>query len=159
MDILDALQVRFDSHPSRHPSLPFADIEPLLDEAKLSSLAYMEESGGEADVFTSEGRLFVVDFSHGSPRRRSVCYDGKVRMKRKRDPPEVSALELCSAHGLSFVPEGMYLALQEAEPLDEKMTSWILTPEDMGDKRGALFGSKRYGRTFIYCNGADSCYS
>jgi hypothetical protein len=53
----------------------------------------------------------------------------------------------------------MYLAREEAEPLDEKTTSWILTPEDMRGQGGALFGSRRYGRTFIYCNGADSYYA
>lgn len=159
MDELEILQERFSDHPSRHPSLTWDEVASALDEQKLESLAYMEETGGEPDAFVFEDRPYFVDFSHESPKRRSCCYDGKARTERKRNPPETSAQELCAAHGLALVSEEMYLALEETEPLDEKTTSWILTPEDMRDQGGALFGSRRYNRVFIYCNGADSYYA
>lgn len=159
MDELEILEERFRTHPSRHPSLTWDEVASALDDPKLVSLAYMEETGGEPDAFAFEGGLYMVDFSHESPKRRSCCYDGKARMARKRNPPETSAQELAEAHGIALVSEEMYLALEEAEPLDEKTTSWILTPDEIRGQGGALFGSRRYGRTFIYCNGADSYYS
>jgi hypothetical protein len=159
MDELEILEERFRTHSSRHPSLTWDEVASALDDPKLVSLAYMEETGGEPDAFVFGGGLYLVDFSHESPKRRSCCYDGKARAARKRNPPETSAQELAEAHGIALVSEEMYLALEDAEPLDEKTTSWILTPEDMRGQGGALFGSRRYGRTFIYCNGADSYYS
>jgi hypothetical protein len=159
MDELEILKERFCAHPSRHPSLTWDEVASALDDPKLVSLAYMEETGGEPDAFVFEGGFYMVDFSHESPKRRSCCYDGKARTARKRNPPETSAQELAEAHGLALVSEEMYLALEDAEPLDEKTTSWILTPEEIRGQGGALFGSRRYGRTFIYCNGADSYYS
>ena len=159
MDELEILEERFRTHPSRHPSLTWDEVASALDDPKLVSLAYMEETGGEPDAFVFGGGLYLVDFSHESPKRRSCCYDGKARAARKRNPPETSAQELAEAHGIALVSEEMYLALEEAEPLDEKTTSWILTPDEIRGQGGALFGSRRYGRTFIYCNGADSYYS
>jgi hypothetical protein len=103
----------------------------------------MEETGGEPDAFVFGGGLYMVDFSHESPKRRSCCYDGKARMARKRNPPEMSAQELAEAHGIALVSEKMYLALEDTEPLDEKTTSWILTPEEIRGQGGALFGSRR----------------
>ncbi|RRF93013.1 MAG: DUF4256 family protein [Coriobacteriaceae bacterium] len=114
-----------------------------LDDPKLAPLAYMEETGGEPDAFVFGGGLYMVDFSHESPKRRSCCYDGKARMARKRNPPEMSAQELAEAHGIALVSEKMYLALEDTEPLDEKTTSWILTPEEIRGQGGALFGSRR----------------
>ena len=159
MDELEILEERFRTHPSRHPSLTWDEVASALDDPKLVSLAYMEETGGEPDAFVFRGGLYLVDFSHESPKRRSCCYDGKARAARKRNPPETSAQELAEAHGIALVSEEMYLALEDAEPLDEKTTSWILTPDEIRGQGGALFGSRRYGRTFIYCNGADSYYS
>jgi hypothetical protein len=159
MDELEILEERFRTHLSCHPSLTWDEGASALDDPKLVSLAYMEETGGEPDAFIFEGRLYLVDFSHESPKRRSCCYDGKARTARKRNPPETSAQELAEAHGIALVSEEMYLALEDTEPLDEKTTSWVLTSEDMRGQGGALFGSRRYGRTFIYCNGADSYYS
>ena len=159
MDELEILEERFRTHPSRHPSLTWDEVVSALDAQKKVSLAYMEETGGEPDAFVFGGGLYLVDFSHESPKRRSCCYDGKARAARKRNPPETSAQEIAEAHGLELVSEEMYLALEDIEPLDEKTTSWILTPEGMRKQGGALFGSRRYGRVFIYCNGADSYYS
>ena len=159
MDEREILEERFRTHPSRHPSLTWDEVASALDDPKLVSLAYMEETGGEPDAFVFGGGLYLVDFSHESPKRRSCCYDGKARAARKRNPPETSAQELAEAHGIALVSEEMYLALEDAEPLDEKTTSWILTPDEIRGQGGALFGSRRYGRTFIYCNGADSYYS
>ena len=42
---------------------------------------------------------------------------------------------------------------------DLKSSSWILTPMEIRKLGGALFGDKKYNRTFIYHNGAESYYS
>ena len=37
--------------------------------------------------------------------------------------------------------------------------SWIATPSSIRELGGALFGSYKYGRAFIFYNGADSYYA
>jgi hypothetical protein len=53
----------------------------------------------------------------------------------------------------------LYHQLQTFEPHDIKTSSWVQTPDSVRTLGGALFGDTRYGRTFIYHNGADSYYS
>ena len=156
---MDVFKDRFENHPERHPDVTWEDVACHLDDAQLRALAYLEETGGEPDVLLYRGRLCVADFSPESPGRRSVCYDRAARLSRKRNPPAASACELAESNGLELMDEKIYLAMQELAPLDAKTSSWIKTPEDMRAQGGALFGSRRYGRTFIYCNGADSYYT
>jgi len=40
-----------------------------------------------------------------------------------------------------------------------KTSNWLFTPENIRKKGGALFGDKRYGRVFIYHNGAEYYYA
>ena len=61
--------------------------------------------------------------------------------------------------GVSLMDEALYLKLQEYGDFDLKTSSWIKTPEEIRKKGGALFGETRYGRTFIFHNGASSYYS
>jgi hypothetical protein len=49
--------------------------------------------------------------------------------------------------------------LQELGELDTKTSSWIFTPQDVRALGGALFGDRRYGRVFVYHNGAQSYYA
>mgnify|MGYP000004136545 CR=1 FL=1 len=156
---MDALKARFENHPERHPGITWEDVARRLDDARLRALAYLEQTGGEPDVLLYRGRLYVADFSPESPGRWSVCYDRAARLARKRNPPATSACEPAEPNGLELVDEKIYLAMQELAALDAKTSSWIKTPEDMREQGGALFGSRRYGRTFIYCNGADSYYA
>jgi hypothetical protein len=60
--------------------------------------------------------------------------------------------------GIQMLDETMYKKLQDIEDLDLKTSSWIATDETLRSLGGALFGDKRYQRTFIYHNGADSYY-
>jgi hypothetical protein len=41
---------------------------------------------------------------------------------------------------------------------DLKTSSWIETPADVRGLGGALFADRRYGRVFVYHNGASSYY-
>ncbi len=60
--------------------------------------------------------------------------------------------------GIRILDEDQYTALAGLEEIDTKSSSWILTPESIRDQGGALFGSMKYGRIFIFHNGADSYY-
>ena len=48
--------------------------------------------------------------------------------------------------------------MQTLEDFDLKTSSWIATPKSIRDLGGALNAEKRYGRAFIFHNGADSYY-
>lgn len=61
--------------------------------------------------------------------------------------------------GIELLTEEQYFALQQLENFDTKTSSWLKTPEDVRRLGGAIFGDFRFGRVFIYHNGADSYYS
>lgn len=153
------LKERFESHIQRHSSIRWEDIENLLTPELLEAVSYMEETKGEPDVVVLEGQLCICDFSKESPKRRSLCYDKEARLKRKQNAPVSSVMEDAQKKKLVLLNEAEYVWLQSMEDLDLKTSSWIKTEESMRKQGGALFGSKRYGRTFIYCNGAESYYS
>jgi hypothetical protein len=60
--------------------------------------------------------------------------------------------------GVELMDEELYRTLQTRAEFDTKTSSWILTPEDVRQRGGALFCEHRYGRTFTFHNGADSYY-
>ena len=41
---------------------------------------------------------------------------------------------------------------------DVKTSSWLKTPPALRKLGGAIFGDRRYGREFVYHNGAQSFY-
>ena len=61
--------------------------------------------------------------------------------------------------GVSLLSETLYRRLQELGQFDLKTSSWILTPDNIRGKGGALFCERRYGEVFTFHNGADSYYS
>lgn len=143
---------RFLTHMYRHEGVDYETIAPLIDEDILN---YLEEP----DILAYKGHLILVDYCPESPQRRSLCYDKEARIKRKKNPPKSSVLEEIQAHGLSLVDEEMYLYMQSLDHLDTKTSSYLLTPDSIRDQGGALFGNYKYGRAFIYHNGADSYYA
>lgn len=62
------------------------------------------------------------------------------------------------AMGAELLTEEEYLALQKLGEFDTKTSSWLKTPEEIRKLGGALFGDRRYGRVFIYHNGAQSYF-
>jgi len=129
---------------------------------KLWSLSEMERTGGEPDVigFDNEmGEYIFYDCSAESPAgRRSLCYDRDALEARKAKQPEGSVMEMASAMGIELLTEEQYRALQELGKFDLKTSSWLKTPSDIRKLGGAIFGDRRYGRVFVYHNGADSYY-
>jgi hypothetical protein len=163
--LLATLKARFEKHTERHPGLDWARVQDRLDAhpEKLWSLHEMERTGGEPDVVAFDdrtGAFIFMDCAKQSPKgRRSLCYDGEARESRKEYPPENSALEMAEAMGIEVLTEAQYRLLQKVGEFDTTTSSWIITPPDIRERGGALFGDWRYGHVFIYHNGVQSYYA
>lgn len=164
-DLMMTLKTRFQANMDRHKGLTWEEVESKIqgNNEALKALAFMEETGGEPDVITHpafpEGLVFA-DFVPESPSgRRSICYDVEALNKRKENKPRHSAMGMAQEQGLQLVNEAQYQALQEAAVLDNKTSSWILTPEHIRKQGGAFFMNRHYGQVFLYYNGAESYYS
>lgn len=163
--ILDILQDRFEQHMHRHEELTWTSVLKKLeaDDEKLWSLNEMETTGGEPDVIScdqKENKYLFCDCSKESPKgRRSVCYDREALDSRKKYKPETNALDMAQAMGIELLTEEQYHTLQKLEKVDTKTSSWIQTPGEIRKLGGALFGDHRYGRMFVYHNGAESYYA
>ncbi len=164
-ELLSILKIRFLENVKRHPSIRWEDVEARLlgDGNALSVLARMEETGGEPDVLEwggSQGDISYVDCSKESPAgRRSLCYDRKALDGRKANKPVGSVLDSAREIGIALLSEDQYRRLQERGEFDLKTSSWVVTPEDIRNRGGALFCDRRYGHVFTYHNGADSYYA
>ncbi len=163
-ELLETLKARFEKHMHRHRGIAWADVEARLlgHPDALRSLHEMEATGGEPDVIARDkgGPCTFCDCSAESPiGRRSVCFDREARDSRKEHKPEGSALEMAASMGVELLTEEQYRQLQELGDFDTKTSSWIQTPPELRMLGGALFGDRRYGRVFVYHNGAQSYYA
>lgn len=161
---LQTLKDRFEANLSRHATCDWSYVQTRLEEQpeKLWSLHQMELTGGGPDVLGQDpgtGAVLFVDCATESPKgRRSLCYDREALDSRKKFPPKNSAQDLAREMGVSLLTEEQYLDLQKFAPVDTKTSSWLETPEAIRKRGGALFGDYRFGRVFIYHNGAESYY-
>lgn len=164
------LKERFDKNMHRHNELEWPEIQAKLEASpeKLWSLYQMEETGGEPDVVAfmanrSDKRTdeyVFCDCSPESPKgRRSVCYDEEALESRKENKPKNSAVGMAAEMGIELLNEEQYRELQQIGKFDAKTSSWLATPDDIRTLGGAIFGDWRYGRVFIYHNGAESYYA
>lgn len=164
-ELLLLLASRFEKNKHRHKDLQWDKIRKKLEgqSDKLWSLREMEKTGGEPDVIEYDkklGEYIFCDCSPESPNgRRSLCYDRRALDARKAYKPVNSAVDVAIELGVELLTEAEYHALQEMGPFDLKTSSWIKTPPEVRKLGGAIFGDRRYDRTFIYHNGADSYYA
>src|SRR5690606_28105167 len=118
-----------------------------------------EATGGEPDVVDYDkktGEYFFYDCSAESPKgRRSICYDPEALESRKEHKPKNSAVGMAAEMGIELLTEEQYRALQQLGKFDTKTSSWVRTPDDVRELGGAIFGDWRFGRVFIYHNGAE----
>lgn len=163
--LLATLRARFEKNMSRHKGLDWAKVRARLEAApaKLESLSEMERTGGEPDVVAHDkksGEYIFYDCAAESPKgRRSVCYDDAALEARKEHKPKASAKGMAKAMGIELLTEEQYRELQKLGPLDAKTSSWLETPANIRKLGGAIFGDYRFGRVFIYHNGAESYYA
>ncbi|HEY1791045.1 MAG TPA: DUF4256 domain-containing protein, partial [Verrucomicrobiae bacterium] len=87
------------------------------------------------------------------------CYDREALDSRKEFKPKNSAMDLATAMGIELLTEEQYGDLQKLGEFDTKSSSWLKTPDNVRKPGGAIFGDRRFGRVFIYHNGAESYYS
>jgi hypothetical protein len=164
-ELLGALEARFEENMARHEGISWADVRARLEgnPEALRSLREMEATGGEPDVVGRDpktGSYTFFDCSAESPAgRRSVCYDREALESRKQHRPENSAVDLAGAIGIDLLTEKQYRRLQELGEFDTKTSSWVETPSDVRALGGALFCDRRYGKVFVYHNGAQSYYA
>jgi hypothetical protein len=164
-ELVRTLKARFEKHMNRHKGLKWTDVHAKLEgnAGKLWSLNEMERTGGEPDVVGRDretGEYTFYDCSAESPKgRRSVCYDREALQSRKENKPKASAMGMAANMGIELLTEGQYRELQTLGPFDAKTSSWVMTPSDIRGLGGALFCDRRYGKVFVYHNGAESYYA
>jgi hypothetical protein len=164
-ELLGALKVRFGKNMSRHKGLEWDKVKARLEAngEKLWSLNEMERTGGEPDVVGHDkktGEYIFFDCSAQSPEgRTSICYDREGLESRKEHKPKNNALDMAAALGVELLTEEQYRELQKLGDFDTKSSSWVKTPAEIRKLGGALFCDRRFGRVFVYHNGAQSYYS
>jgi hypothetical protein len=166
-ELLKTLKTRFEKNMTRHKGLEWDKVQAKLDSPtggeKLWSLNEMEITGGEPDVVghdKKKGEYIFYDCSEESPKgRRSICYDLEALESRKEHKPKNSAIEMAAAMGIEILTEDQYRELQKLGKFDSKTSSWLKTPSDIRELGGAIFADFRFGKVFVYHNGAESYYA
>lgn len=164
-EIISILKARFEKNKTRHTDIEWNKVQEKLEANpdKLWSLLEMEKTDGEPDVVgydKNTNEYIFFDCVAESPKgRRSLCYDRKALDSRKEHKPKNSALDMAEEMGIEILTEDQYKALQNLGNFDTKTSSWIATTPDVRKLGGALFSDFRYGRTFVYHNGAESYYA
>lgn len=163
-DLIQVLTARFEGNTKRHTGLDWNKVRARLDASPsgLLTLSAMEGTGGEPDVIGHDrktGEFIFCDCAPESPAgRRSLCYDGEAQRARKAHAPSNNAVDLAADIGIDLLTEEEYRELQTLGAFDTRTSSWIRTPPDVRKLGGALFADRRYGRVFVYHNGAQSYY-
>lgn len=164
-ELLAILKSRFEKNMNRHENLKWDKVKAKIEgkPKKLYSLNEMEKTGGEPDVVAFDEKTneyIFYDCSAQSPvGRRSLCYDREALESRKTNKPKNSVIDMAIDMGINLLTETEYRELQKLGNFDSKTSSWIDTPADIRNLGGAIFADFRYGRTFVFHNGAESYYS
>lgn len=164
-ELLVILKTRFEKNMYRHKGIEWNALEAKLkiNAEKLWSLYEMEKTDGEPDVVSYDkktGEFIFYDCVAESPKgRRSLCYDNEALDSRKENKPKNSAMGMAAEMGIELLTEEQYRELQQVGNFDTKTSSWLKTPADIRKLGGAIFGDYRFGRIFVYHNGAESYYA
>ena len=163
-ELLKTLKARFEKNMDRHKGIEWSKVQARLEATteKLWSLIEMEATGGEPDVVVLDkksGEYIFYDCSAESPNRRSLCYDREAWKARKEHKPKNTVIDAAAEMGIEVLTEEQYMELQKLGEFDKKTSSWLKTPADVRKLGGAISGEFRFGRVFIYANGAESYFA
>ncbi|NQV50567.1 MAG: DUF4256 domain-containing protein [Candidatus Marinimicrobia bacterium] len=164
-ELIKTLEDRFGKNMDRHTGIDWNSVQAKLvtHSEKLQTLSEMERTGGQPDVigFDADTHEYIFcDCSPESPTgRRSICYDREALDARKEHKPKSSAMEMASSMGIEMLTEQQYRDLSELGGFDKKTSSWVITPEKIRARGGAIFCDRRYDHVFTYHNGAESYYA
>ena len=164
-ELIKTLKNRFERNTARHKGIDWKVVQAKLgaNPRKLETLYEMERTGGEPDVIGYDrkaDRLICCDCSAESPKgRRSMCDDSDALNSRKEHKPSGNAIDMAASMGIDILTEAQYRELQTLGEFDTKTSSWVNTPPEVRQLGGALFCDRRYGRVFVYHNGAESYYA
>ena len=67
-------------------------------------------------------------------------------------------METAAAMGIALLSGEEYRDPRALGEFDTKTSSWVRTPSDVRRLGGALFRDRRYGRVWVFHNGAESYY-
>lgn len=164
-ELINTLKTRFEKNINRHKGFEWTKVQAKLETTteKLWSLNEMERTGGEPDVigFDKKTNEYIFyDCSTESPKgRRSLCYDREGQESRKEHTPQNNAIDMALAMGIELLTEEQYNELHKFGNFDMKTSSWLKTPSEIRKLDGAIFADYRYGKVFVYHNGASSYYA
>lgn len=162
--LLNTLKNRFEKNKNRHKNIEWAKVLAKLqaNPEKMCSLNEMETTGGEPDIVAYDkksGDYIFYDCSAESPTgRRSICYDREGLESRKEHRPANNAIDMAAGMGIELLTEEQYRELQQLGKFDTKTSSWLQTPAEIRKLGGAIFADFRFGKVFVYHNGAQSYY-
>jgi len=164
-ELFRVLKARFEKYINRHKGVEWVKVQAKLESKsdKLWSLNEMEKTGGEPDVIGHDkktGEYIFYDCSKESPNgRRSVCYDREALESRKEHKPKNNVIDMAATMGIEILTEEQYRELQKLGAFDTKTSSWVKTPIEIRKLGGAIFADFRFGKVFVYHNGAESYYA
>jgi hypothetical protein len=164
-EIISILKTRFEKNKNRHKDIEWEKVQAKLEAKteKLWSLLEMEKTEGEPDVVGYDSKtdeyIFFDCVAESPKARRSLCYDRQALDSRKEHKPKNNAMDVANDMGIEILTEEQYRKLQELGNFDTKTSSWIATPAAVRKLGGALFSDYRYGKVFVYHNGAESYYA
>lgn len=161
MKILEILEKRFYEDRSYHKHLMWDEVlSKLQNQEVLDAISYMEKTKGEPRVFLIKDKIAIIDAFKEHPNKRlSLCYDEKALKTERNNPPKASVEGMIKSKLLRLLTEEEYMILQTYDLFDLKSSSWLDTPVSIRSFGGALFGDRKYNKTFIYHDSADSYFS
>jgi len=163
--LLETLATRFKENMNRHKGVSWEKLQSKLtaQPEKLWSLHEMEKTGGEPDVVgysrKSDEYTFFDCAAESPTDRRSLCYDREALESRKANKPKNNVVDMAEEMGVELLTEEQFRELQTLGEFDTKTSSWLQTPDEIRQLGGAIFGDRRFGRVFVYHNGAQSYYA
>jgi hypothetical protein len=174
--LLSTLKERFHAHPELHEGVEWDRVEKTLRSKPkvLWSVQWLEETGGEPDVFVMEssekydGRpdpfnknkegFYIGDCSAESPSKRAhVPYDRKAEEYLANQNPDLkirgNASDMAKDWDAELMSERQFRHLYGHGPLNHKTKNWLKTPDYV--REGSSDSERNevgYFANYAYCD-------